>query len=289
MVSLSQQKNKRNALFRKGLITSSIWLYAFLVLVSVVCLAPFLIVFVNATRSDTEVVQSFTLIPGMSFSANWNTLDSRINFFRSFLNSAFIAISVTVLTCYFGSMCGYSLAKLKFKGRKAVFSLVLLTMIVPWQIGLIGFFDLMNSYGLLDSYWPLIIPSIGNSSMVFFTRQYMEVAVETELLDAARMSGAGEVRIFHSFILPIASPAIFTMGIFAFIGSWNNYLTPFIIIISNEKFTLPLTLGLINNPQEFHPGATYLLLAISVGIAVAIFALFSKSIFLGLNDGSLKG
>jgi multiple sugar transport system permease protein len=269
-------------------VTVHSFIYIFLGLLSLICLGPFLIVFINATRSDTQIVSSFTLFPGSSIVDNWLVMDSRIHFMRSFLNSAFIAISCTTLACYFGSLCGYSLARLKFKGSKVIFSLVLLTLIVPWQIGIIGFFDLMNSYRMLDTYWPLIIPSIGNSGMVFFTKQYIEGSIPTDLLEAARMEGAGEIRIFHSIIFPIASPSIFTMGILTFIGHWNSYLTPFIILISNEKFTLPLTLGLINNPNEFHPGATYLLLAISVGVAVVIFLSLSKYIFRALNEGSIK-
>ncbi len=272
----------------KNKLSSRLFVNFSLFFVAVVCIIPFISVYINATRSNVEIARGFSFIIGKSLVENWTIMESKINFLRALLNSVIIAFSGTALSCYFGSMAGYALSKINFTGRKIVFAIVIGTLITPWQIGIVGFFDLVNKYNMLDTYWPLIIPAIGNPATVFFTRQYIERAVHDELIEAARVEGASDLTIFHRHVLPLAAPAIFTMGLIVFVSLWNNYINPLVVLISQERMPIPVVLNLITSPQDYNPGATSLALALSVSIAVLIFSLFYKQIFNANNMGAVK-
>lgn len=138
----------------------------------------------------------------------------------------------------------------------------MVSMMVPGQLGIIGLFKLCNNLGLLNTYWPLILPCIANSSTIFFILQYLQSSMSEELLDSARIDGAGEVKIFHSFILPLSKPALSTMVIFNFVSYWNNFFNPMILLFDDKKFTVPLLINNLNSGMLQDLGAKYSAIAI---------------------------
>ena len=266
-------------------------LYLALILLSAVCLIPFALMIVNATRSGNEIMSGFSLIPGSSLAANWKVVADNMSLGRGFLNSIFIAVFCTALTCYFSALTAYGLAFYKFRGSKLIFTVMLVFMMVPSQLSLLGFYDLCNKMRMIDTYWPLILPSIASPATVFFLRQYILSVMPRAILEAPRIDGAGELAIFHRIALPIMSPGIATMAIGCFIGSWNNYLLPMMIINTPSKRTLPVMVSELSAVKDVttNLGATYLVVAISVVPIMIAFCFFSRYIISGISAGSVKG
>ena len=148
-------------------------LYILLILLAVTCLVPFLLMMVNSTRSATEIMTSFTLIPGHNLKENWDLVFSYFNLFLGFWNSLKVAIPATILGAYFSALTAYAMAVYKFKGEKILFYVIVIFMMIPGQLGLIGFYNLVSALHLTDSYIPLIIPAIAAPGTVFFLRQYV--------------------------------------------------------------------------------------------------------------------
>lgn len=265
-------------------------LYLFLIFLSVICFAPFWMMIVNATRSGNEIMTGFSMLPGTSLATNWEVVSSNVNLGKGFVNSLFIAICSTALVSYFSALTAYGLAFYKFKGNKVIFIALLVFMMVPSQLSMLGFYDLCNKMHLINTYWPLILPSIASPATVFFLRQYILSVMPRSVLEAPRMDGAGELAIFHKIALPIMSPGIATMAIGAFIGSWNNYLIPMLIINDPAKRTLPVMVAELNAVRDIttNLGASYLAVAISVVPVMIAFCFFSKYIISGISAGSVK-
>ena len=265
-------------------------LYVLLILLAVTCLLPFLLMMVNATRSGSEISRSFTLIPGSSVKENWDIVFSYFNLFKGMFNSLMVALPVTLLTSYFSAMTAYGLAMYDFKGNKVVFGAILVFMMIPGQLSLIGFYNLCTKLHLVNSYIPLILPSIAAPGTVFFLRQYLLSVLPPALTEAARIDGASEIHAFHRIVLPVMSPGIATMAIGAFIGSWNSYLTPMIILNKNEKFTLPVMMATLRASRDMavNQGAVYLAVAISVIPIIIVFCFCSKYIISSISAGSVK-
>lgn len=265
-------------------------LYAVLILLSVVCLMPFLLMMVNATRTGSDIVKSFTLMPGRALSENWATVSGYFDLFKGMANSLLVAVPATVLTSYFSAMAAYALVIYKFKGNKLLNGVILVFMMIPGQLSLIGFYDLVTGLHMIDTYWPLIIPAIASPGTVFFLRQYCEGSLQPALIEAARMDGAKELHIFHKIILPLMSPGIATMAIGAFIGNWNSYLVPLILLNTPDKFTLPVMIASLNSSKDIasNQGAIYLAVSISVIPILIVFAFCSKYIIGSLSAGGVK-
>ena len=253
-------------------------------------MVPFLLMIVNATRTGVEITTSFTLIPGNALADNWRIMNSFLNVFRGMFNSLLVAVPCTLLTAYFSAITAYAMAVYKFKGNKVLFSVIVVFMMIPGQLGLIGFYNLCNTLHLIDTYVPLILPAIAAPGTVFFLRQYVQSSLSPALLEAARIDGAGELLIFHRIVLPIMSPGIATMSIMGFIGNWNAYLTPMLILNSQEKYTLPVMVAALKNSTDItgNQGAIYLTVALSVIPIMLVFCFFSRYIISSISAGSVK-
>lgn len=265
-------------------------LYFFLILLAAMCLFPFLMMMVNATRSGAEIVTGFTLIPSTHTVDNWHTVFEYFNLFVGMRNSILVAIPATLLSAYFSSMTAYGLAFYKFKGNKVIFMAILIFMMIPGQLSLIGFYQLCSKLHLINSYIPLIIPAIAAPGTVFFLRQYILSSLSPSLVEAARIDGASELYTFHRLVIPIISPAVATMGIMGFIGNWNNYLLPMILINKNEKMTLPVMMATLRSSTDINAnqGAIYLAVAISIIPILVVFCFFSKYIISSVSAGAVK-
>lgn len=269
---------------------NKILLYLALTLLAVVCMLPFLLMMVNATRTGVEITTSFTLIPGNALKENWEIMQSFLDIFLGMGNSLLVAVPATLLTAYFSAITAYAMAVYKFKGNKILFSVIVVFMMIPGQLGLIGFYNLCTRLHLINSYIPLIIPAMAAPGTVFFLRQYVQSSLSPALLEAARIDGAKELMIFHKIVLPIMSPGIATMSIMGFIGNWNAYLTPMLILNSPEKFTLPVMVAALKNSTDMqsNQGAIYLTVAISVIPIMLVFCFCSKYIISSISAGSVK-
>ncbi|MGL5639258.1 MAG: carbohydrate ABC transporter permease [Cetobacterium sp.] len=269
---------------------NKILLYIVLTLLVVICILPFYMVMINSTRSSQEIISGFSLLPGNSLMSNWKQIKIYFDLFRGMRNSILISISVTILTSYFSALTAYSFVVYNFKGKKIILGTIVSLMMVPGQLGLIGFYELIVAIRLVDSYLPLIIPSIASPFAVFFLRQYLISVLPMSIIEAARIDGASELQIFHKIVIPIMMPGIATNGIFTFIGSWNSYLLPLIVLLSPEKFTLPLLMGYLKGAVDItlNMGASYLAIATSILPIVLVYIFCSKYIISSVSAGAVK-
>jgi len=221
---------------------------------------------------------------------NWRALISRgFRIFRGFLNSAVIAIGSTLLVVYFSALTAYGLHVYRFKGRMAMWALILVIMMLPGSLTFIGFYQLMATWKLTDSYIPLILPGIAAAGAVLFIRQYMMSVLNMELIDAARIDGSGEFHTFNKIIIPLIVPVLAAQSIFAFVGSWNNFLAPFILISSQEKYTLPMFVFLLRGDiYRTETGGIYLGIAISLIPIIIFYGFMAKFIISGITMGGIK-
>ncbi len=265
-------------------------LYLVLILLAVICMVPFLLMLVNATRSGREIMTSFTLIPGSSLKENWDAVFGFFNLFLGLWNSFKVAVPATILTSYFSALTAYALAVYKFKGKNVIFYTIVIFMMIPGQLSLIGFYNLISKLKLIDSYLPLIIPAIAAPGTVFFLKQYLESVLPMALLEAARIDGAKEISIFHKIVFPIMVPGVATMAIGGFIGNWNAYLIPLLLLNTPKKFTLPVMIASLNASKDIgtNQGAIYMALAVSIVPILIVFCFCSKYIISSISAGSVK-
>ncbi|WP_226583490.1 carbohydrate ABC transporter permease [Halobacillus litoralis] len=276
-------------MFKKKLLNKTL-IYSLLTLLAIISFVPFYMMIINATRETKDIIMGFSFLPGSELVENYKNMMSYVNIWAGFKNSLFVSITVTILSGYFSALTAFGFAVYNFKGKNKLFIFMLLMMMVPGQLGLIGFYELNKTLGFLDTFIPLIVPAIASPFVVFFLRQYLASTLHSSLLEAARMDGAGELKIFHTIALPIMMPAVATMSIFTFIGSWNNYILPLVVIFSPEKYTLPVLMGFLKgSPVAQNLGSLYLGIAISVVPIMIAFLFFSKYIITSISAGSVKG
>jgi multiple sugar transport system permease protein len=265
-------------------------LYLSLILLALTCVLPFILMVVNSTRSGIDIMTSFSFLPGDALAENWETVSGYFNLFKGFYNSLLVAIPATILTAYFSAITAYALAVYHFRGGKFILLVIVVFMMIPGQLSLLGFYNLIAKLKLVDSYIPLIIPAIAAPGTVFFLRQYLLSVLSKSLLEAARIDGATEIHIFHRIVFPIMLPGVATMSIGAFIGNWNSYLVPLILLNSPEKFTLPVMIASLRSSQDItsNQGAIYLAVAISVIPILIVFMFCSKYIISSISAGAVK-
>ncbi|MGX7164720.1 carbohydrate ABC transporter permease [Enterococcus massiliensis] len=226
---------------------SQILAIVIIILGAISMLIPFLWMISTSLKEEAEVFTfPVTWIPK---SFKWENYKQAIqigNFGRIFFNSTFVALATTILALLFNSMAAYAFSKFKFKGRNVLFIILLATMMIPGQVIMIPIYLLFREMHLLNSYAGLIIPGIASAFGIFMMRQFM-VSLPDELLDAARMDGASEIRIFFQLILPMVKAPLAALAIFTFMGSWNDYFRPLILITKESMKTLPLFLSSLSS------------------------------------------
>lgn len=266
------------------------FVYLFLAALVIITIIPLWLLIVNATRSTLEIQQGISLLPSRYLVSNYKILLSKgLDLPRGFINSLTIAGLTTVLTVYFSMLTAYGIVAYRFKGRKTFYNFILVIVMIPMQLSIIGFYQWMTKLGLEDNYASLVLPSIASAGSVFFAKQYLESIMLQDLIDAGRIDGASELAIFHKIMLPMAVPGMFTMAIFSFVASWNNFFNAFILITSRDKYTLPMLVQTLRGDVYRHEyGAIYLGLAASIIPIIIIYFLFSKYIISGISMGAVK-
>lgn len=274
---------------KRRITLGQIIIYAFLIILAVICLLPFYSMIMSSTHANYAIATQLNLLPGNQFIANYERLMGTINIWRGFVNDLFIAGCCTALTLYGSALTAYGFSKFKFRGGKVLFGSILASMMIPGQLGIIGFFQLMHEFHLLNTYWPLIIPAIASSFNTFFIKQNCDAAIPDELLEAARIDGANEWYIFHRIGLPLLRPVLSSLGIFSFIGSWNSFLAPLIILFNNNMQPLPVMVAMSQSSFSTDYGAQYVGTVISVVPIIIVFSILSRKIIGNLSVGALKG
>lgn len=266
-----------------------------LVFLSIMSLIPFYLMFVNATHTSNEVKSGINLWFGDNLMQNIATFNQKqqgvgITAWRSMVNSLIIAVPSTALSVYFSALTAYGIHTYRFRGRKFAWGFILAVMMVPNQVFAVGFYKFMIQLDLIDTYWPLIIPSITTPAVVFFMRQYLQGALPLEMVEAARIDGSGEFQTFNRIVLPIMKPAMATQAIFQFVASWNNLFMPSMIINSSEKKTLTMFVQmLMGDSFRTDYGVVFLALSITILPMFVVYFILSRYIVEGVALGSVKG
>lgn len=269
-------------------ILPKILMYAFLIFLLLLSVVPFYLVIVNATHTSFDIVTKLNLLPGGALAENYETMQTHVNIWRGFANSLLISIPFTALTGYFGAFVAYGFAKYNFKGKNILYSIVLASMMIPAQVSIIGFYQLNLKLHLLNTYWPFILPGVANASAVFFLRGIISQSIPDSMIEAARIEGCSEIKIFNRCVFPCVVPGVVTMCIFNFVSSWNNYIGPLIIMSDSDMYTMPVMISMIKGLYLTNYGAMYLAIAISVVPIIIVFCFLSKYIVNGLTVGSDK-
>lgn len=273
----------------------SVWLtdilmYAFLIAVSFFMILPFIWMVSTSLKPPDEIfaIPPIIISPNSNLSA-YVYLQQQYNILGIVKNTFVIAFSATILRLFFCSLGGYGFAKFKFPGQGALFAFLLGTMVIPSAVTLVPVYIIMRDLKWIDTFWPLIIPGAANAFGIFFMRQYI-MSVSNELMDAARIDGAGEFTIFWRIILPIIAPGLTSLGLIFFMGSWNDFIGPLIYLKSPEHFTLPLIIRSLIGPV----GRTVYDVQMATSVIsliplLIIFLIFQRRFVEGITAGAIKG
>ncbi|HBI85073.1 MAG TPA: sugar ABC transporter permease [Ruminococcus sp.] len=283
--------------YQTHVIIKSALIYVVLILLTLICLVPIWILVVNATRLHNDIIGNVSLLPGTHLFDNIRTLkeNSLYNVFFSPLlgmkNSLIIAGCCCALTVFFSGMTAYGLVVYDFKLAGPAFVFILAVMMVPTQVTAVGFMKLLINMNLLDSYIPLIIPSIAAPAIVFFMRQYMLSSFPLDIIEAARIDGSNEFRTFLTISIPMMKPAFAVQAIFAFIQKWNDYYNQSIVLVSGKKsqLTMPMMVQkVIAIDRNADYGANYAAIFLSIIPVVVIYIVLSRFIIGGVAAGGVK-
>lgn len=269
-----------------------ICIYVVSILLAVLSIFPFWVMFCNCTRSTNEIqAHAVSFLPSVYLMDNFKVYEGKdFNPFVGFVNSMIISVFSTGLAVYFSSLTAYALTAYEWKLRKPFFSFIMAVMMIPGQVTLIGFYQMVYKLGFTNNLLMLILPSIAAPMMVFFMRQYLQGALSMEIVQSARIDGAGEFRIFNQIVLPIMKPAIATQAIFTFVSSWNRLFEPLVLLTSKDKYTMPVMVSLLKGDiYKTEYGAVYLGLSMTVLPLIIIYLSLSRYIVSGVALGGVKG
>ncbi len=262
------------------------------IFLAILSIMPFVIMIVNATRSTTQIQQhAVSFIPSTYAWKNFQILTGKsFNPAVGFINSLIVSVGVTALATYFSSMTAYALVIYEWKLRDAFFSFIMAVMMIPAQITLIGFYQMVYKVHMTNHLSVLILPAIASPSMVFFMRQYLKPSLSPEIVQSARIDGAKELRIFNSIVLPLMKPAIATQAIFTFVNSWNDLFRPLVLLTDQKKYTLPIMISLLRGDiYKTEYGAVYMGLTLTAIPLIIVYLLLSRYIIAGVALGGVKG
>jgi len=261
---------------------------ALLVITAVLTILP-LVWMISASLMPTGEATLFPprFLPSAPTITHYRELFIRMNFGRSFGNSMIVALSITFFSLFLNSMAGYAFAKLRFSGRDKLFNVLVAALVIPTQVGMLPLFLVLKSVHLVNSYWGVILPSMATIFGIFLIRQFM-LSIPDDLLDAARIDGAGEFRIYWSIVMPLARPVLVTLAIFMFMSAWNDFMWPLIVLSDDAHYTLPVALA---NLAGEHVQDVELMMAgavLTVLPVVVLFVALQRWYVAGITAGGVK-
>lgn len=279
-------KKKAGSQFR------TVFAHIVLILLSFMCLFFFYVLIINATRSHGDLQKGFSALPGKYFLENLKNVanDGSFPMFRGILNSVIVSSCSAALCTYFSSLTAYGLYAYEFKARKVAFTFIMAILVMPTQVTAMGILRLVTKMGLYDSLLPLIIPSIASPAVFYFMYSYLQSSLPLSLVEAARIDGSGEFHTFNRIVIPIMKPAIAVQAIFTFVGSWNNYFVPALIIQSKSKMTVPILIATLRGADymNFDMGKIYMMITVAIVPIIVVYLLLSKYIIAGVTLGGVK-
>jgi ABC-type glycerol-3-phosphate transport system permease component len=250
---------------------------------------PFIYMITASFKPGGEIYSiPISILPQSLYLGNYALLFGETSFVRWFFNSVFVSLARTALAIFLALMAGYAFAKFEFRFKNVLFLLVLGTLTLPIYVLIVPLYDMMISFDWIDSYWSLIIPFGAQAIGVFLARQHL-VSVPNELLEAARIDGAGEWSIFQQIIIPLAKPAIAVMAVLFFTASWRDYIWPLIVLTDDTKFTVSLGLPSLIGPYRQEYGAVMAGSFLSTLPIVIVFLVMQRRFIEGIMAGAVKG
>ncbi len=263
-----------------------------LIILSFMCLFFFYILIINATRSHADLQKGFSALPGNAFITNLKNIanDGTFPMFRGIVNSLIVSVSSAAICTYFSSLTAYGLYAYDFKVKKVAFTFIMAILVMPTQVTAMGFLRLITKMGMYDSLLPLIIPSIASPAVFYFMYSYLQSSLPISLVEAARIDGSGEFRTFNHIVIPIMKPAIAVQAIFSFVGTWNNYFVPALVIQSKDKMTVPILIATLRGADfmNFDMGKIYMMITVAIVPIIIVYLLLSKYIIAGVTLGGVK-
>ena len=263
-----------------------------LITLSFMCLFFFYILIINATHSHAELQKGFSALPGGSLFDNLSKVanDGSFPMFHGILNSLIISGLTAAICTYFSALTAYGLYVYDFKLKKVAFAFILAILVMPTQVTSMGFLRLITNMGMYDSWLPLIIPSVASPAVFYFMYSYLESSLPISLVEAARIDGSNEFRTFNTIVLPIMKPAIAVQAIFTFVGSWNNYFIPALVIQTKSKMTVPILIATLRGADymNFDMGKIYTMILVAIVPIIIVYLVLSKYIIAGVTLGGVK-
>lgn len=266
------------------------WTYALLAAASSACLFPLYWMFiVSTTDSATATEMPPEIVPGDNFFHLAGLVLDTVPFVQSLLNSLFVATAIGVGQAVLCALAGFAFAKLDFRGRNTLFLIVLLTMTVPTQLSVIPQYLIMSWLGWVDTLQALVVPGLASAFGIFWMRQHIISTVSDELLQAARIDGASTWQVFWRIAFPIVRPAAFVLGLFGFITAWNDFLWPFIVLKSPERYTAQIAIKALQNSYDVDLGLAMSGSFLATIPLVVVFIVVGRRMVAGILDGAFKG
>jgi lactose/L-arabinose transport system permease protein len=265
-------------------------IYIVLIITTIVSIFPFIWTIIASTHTNSQLFNlGYTLIPKVNFLSNLRSLEAAMPIWNNLLNSILIAVTYTVLTLIVDSMAGYGFTKFHFKGRDAIFFICLVTMMIPQQVTMVPLFIQMTKFGWVNSPLAIVIPGLSAAFGVFLMRQNFD-SFPNELIESARIDGAGELRTFVSVVAPAMKPAFASLGILSFVQQWGNFMWPLIVLNNTKSYTLPLALSMLDTPGNvINYGALMVGAVIALLPVLIFFLIFQKNFINGMLSGAVKG
>ncbi|MBS4177964.1 carbohydrate ABC transporter permease [Lederbergia citrea] len=249
---------------------------------------PYLWMVLSSFKSNLEIIEGGTnIFPKNPSLDGYKTVLNEAPFLRWLMNSFIATISVTVVTLFTSALAGYIFAKFKFRGQKFYFIIILATMMVPFQVTMIPTYLIISDFGLINNILALIIPNLVNAFGIFLSKQFIE-GIPNDLIEAARIDGAGEFRTFWSLILPQIKPILSALAIFTFMATWNDYLWPLIVLNDLEKMTVPLALVFFNGQHAVNYNVVMSAAVLIMIPVVIVFLIFQKQFIKGMTLTGFK-
>ena len=273
------------------------------VIVMILVLLPILVLLINVTRSEKQILTGFEFLFGSSFADNFKAFmdfmsENKFSPIRSFFNSVIISVLSTAVSVYFSAMTAYAIHVYDFKGKKFFEKFILMLIIIPNQLGAVGFYTIAKKYLNLSpainqsylAYAIFILPAIASASTVYFLRQYMKNNFSLEYVDAARMDGASEFRIFNTVCLPFIKSSLATMALFGIIASWNNFMGPLTFLDKGQEqlYTFPQLAYYIGKEEHVNVAAQYMGIFITALPMLLVYIIMNRIIMKGTAAGGLK-
>ena len=276
----------------KSSLPFTIFVHAVLIFLAFLCLFFFYILIINSTRTHSMIQKGFSFLPGKSFVTNFRHVmsDANIPVLSGIRNSLIVSTCSAVLATYFSAMTAYGIYAYNFKMKRPAFIFIMLILSMPTQVSALGFVQLVTKMNMLNTLWPLFLPSIAAPAVFYFMYSYIQSSLPLELVEAARIDGCGEFRIFNQIVIPIMKPALAVQAIFAFVSSWNNYFIPALVISENKMKTLPILIAALRSADflKFDMGKVYMLVTIAIVPIILIYLLLSRYIVDGVTLGGVK-